>query len=852
MNNRIEEIFGQRVAGWAERTAIEVGDRRISYRELDERSNRVARRLVQAGVLRNDIVAIGTGNIDFFALAVLAILKAGAAYLSVDTRYPVERVSDILAAAAPRIFLSDADLPASLIPAGLPVIRDFMQDNSVGDPLEPLPPAGLSADDVACVFYTSGSSGRPKGIEVMHRGIPRLVSDTSLLSFGQNDRIGQATNFAFDVINFELWGALLNGGCIVRIPKHELLSAPALGAFLENKRITALMLTTSLFNALAAGDPTIFKPLQALVIAGEAADPHSIARVFHSGQRPARFVNAYGPTEATTFATWHEVTPTDVALGYIPIGKAVEGMRLYLLDDRMKPVPVGETGELLIGGPGVAKGYLRQPALTDEAFVANPFDPETAPRLYRTGDLCRQSPDGNLEYLGRLDDQVKIRGFRVEPSEVAAILRKLPGVEDAIVLSRTTAFKTQELIGFVRGKNLSEAKTLRSTLAKLVPDYMLPSIIYPIDAFPLTANGKLDRVGLLEKIRFDIQRAPTDGADEVGNRLAKIWMNVLKRDDIEQDDDFHELGGDSLSLMHLALEIETNFGVVLSPDVFVPPLILSLLADQIRAKLSLGESSKKTASASEEAKVFAVSYPWIMGQIPEEVGQALCGGRGRWMRLQLPLSYFGSTSTVTIEGMAEHLEQLVYTRSPTGPYVLFGHCITGLLAYELAQRLVAAGHTVSAVIAFDSYPVAKRTWLKRLRYAAWRISVFFDLDFKNQVSKLYSKARPGPVNQFQEHIRAVCWEAMRRYRPQPYNGRMLFFRHENEAALIEQDATAWRRLVRGELTEHLINMHDRGHVTSESVAAAFRELAAMLKKINLSDLAPIEHETVSDATPLTS
>lgn len=562
MGRRIEQIFSERAAQWKDRIAIEAEDRRTSYRDLDERSDRLARRLIAANVVRNDIVAVGTGNIEHFAVAMLAILKAQAAYLPIDTRYPVERIRYILSEALPRVVLADSDLPARLIPEGLPTISNFAQDDADRTEYRDLPSRVVgSADDTACIFYTSGSSGRPKGIEVAHRGIPNLLSDTALLPFGPNDRIGQATNFAFDVINFELWGALLNGGCIVRIRKSELFSAAAMRAFLESKRITVLMLTTSLFNALAAGDPTTFRSLQALVIAGEAADPHSIARVFHSGQ-PPRFINAYGPTEATTFASWHEITADDVVLGRIPIGKAVKGMSLYLLDNAMKPVPLGETGELFIGGPGVAKGYRGQTALTEAAFVANPFGSESAPRLYRTGDLCRELPDGSLEYIGRIDDQVKIRGFRVELSEVASILRGLPGVKDAAVLARTTSFNARELVAFVRGESLPPPKELRATLARLVPDYMLPSIIQPVEAFPPTANGKLDRAALLTNLPSQTQSASLrNQISEIEKQLAEIWKSVLRRGDIGSDSDFYELGGDSLSLMNLALEIETNLGV---------------------------------------------------------------------------------------------------------------------------------------------------------------------------------------------------------------------------------------------------------------------------------------------------
>ena len=308
VNQRVEQLFSERATRWSECAAIKIGERQVSYGDLDRLSNRLARRLIQQSVGRNCIVAVATGNIEYFAVAVLAILKTGAAFLPIDTRYSVERVRDILTDAAPAMLLADAAFPTGLIPAGLPVIRDFAQNSALDAYSHLSIETAGSADDTACIYYTSGSTGRPKGIEVAHRGIPSLVEDRDFVHFGPDDRVGQASNFAFDAITFEVWGALLNGGCIVHIPKDILFSSAALAEFLELEGITIVWLTTSLFNALSSSQPGAFETLRVLVIGGEAADPVPVGRVLRSGRAPRRLVNAYGPTEATTFATWHEVT----------------------------------------------------------------------------------------------------------------------------------------------------------------------------------------------------------------------------------------------------------------------------------------------------------------------------------------------------------------------------------------------------------------------------------------------------------------------------------------------------------------------------------------------------------------
>jgi amino acid adenylation domain-containing protein len=834
LNQRVDQIFGERIIRWGERTAIKAGDHQLSYTELDRLSNRLARRLIQGGVQNGEIVAVATGNIEAFAIAVLAILKAGGAYLAVDTRNPVERVRDILVDADPAILLADAQFPAGLIPSGLLVIRDFAADTSLNAFSDRAVEVPGGADDVACIFYTSGSTGRPKGTEVAHRGIPGLVGDRDFVPFGPDDRVGQASNIAFDAIAFELWGALLNGGCIVQIPRDVLFSALALAEFLVLERITIVFLTTSLFNALAASQPRAFGTLRVLVIGGEAADPLPIGRVLRGGQAPRRLVNGYGPTESTTFATWHEVTLDDVDAGRVPIGKPIRNMKTYILDENMMAVRCGEPGELFIGGPGVANGYLRQPGLTSERFIPDPFDTVSSGRLYRTGDLCRELPEGTIEYLGRIDDQTKIRGFRVEPFEVAETLRRLAGVEDAVVLARNASFGTKELIAFVRGDKLPSVEHLRQQMAGLVPDYMVPAIIQPIVKFPLTANGKLDRAALLAKIPSgDLDDGIGEQGNEIEKRVAAIWRHVLQRDDIVLDDDFRSLGGDSLSTMNLALEIENTFGVVFSVDHLASPLTISRLAADVSAQLGNMEPGNSTSPLNEydtSSKVFAIAYPWSMGLMPEEIGQALSDNR--WRHVQVPFTYFRTASTVTIEDMAVHLVRLICSLSPEGPYIIYGHCFTGLLAYEVGQRLLAAGHAVSMVVIVDSYPIVALTSLKGTRSLLRRAANFAKLDLKSQMTTLRRRFFPVRGVSYEDFIREACLRASHQYQPRPYCGRVVFFRPRNLTRLnIRRDPTAWRRLVRGSYTEHAVDFHDQSQVTAESVKSGYDEIVARLMEM---------------------
>ena len=857
-HQRVDHLFTQRLNRWPDRIAIQFGERQITYRELDRRSTILAHRLVGHGVRRGDIVALAVGDIEQFALASLAILKSGAAYLAMDTRYPVERSRDILIDARPVLLLAVADFPAKFIPPGLTVLNDF----TAPTPADSDQPIQLeaSADDAACICYTSGSTGRPKGIVVPHRGIPYLIGDRDLLPFVPDDRIGQASNFAFDAVTFEVWGGLLNGACVVHVPKEVLFSITVLRDYLVQYQISILWLTTSFFNALATRRPDGFGTLKSLIIGGEAADPAPIGRVLRSDSPPRRLVNAYGPTEGTTFATWHEVTLADVDAGQIPIGRPVWNMQVHVLNEQLAPVAEGEPGELFIGGPGVATGYLHQPQMTTERFIPNPLSQNPDDRLYRTGDLCCVLPNGEFGYLGRMDDQVKIRGFRVEPADVATSLRKLAAVDDAVVIARNASFGTKELVAFIRTTQIRSSELFRQELAQHLPEYMVPTMIACVNEFPLTANGKLDRAKLLAGIHAGVSvptpTTPTKPGDAIEPAIAAIWKNVLRREEIAPDVDFYALGGDSLSVMNLALEIEDQFSIVLTIDELPKPMTIPRLAELVRrhdGKLKAADAPVVNDDGSPVPAVFAISYPWAMGRMPEEIGRAL-SPRGHWRHIQMPNTYFRSATHVTIEDIAVLVEQAIRAQSADGPYILFGFCFPGLVAYEVAQRLLAAGKQVTAVVMADSFPMLPQTLPRRTLSLALR-SVRF---VKNRLwamlpqwprgshqkpakgpgsgKKAAAKAGAGANSSYEEFVRQACFRATVEYQPRPYPGRVIFF-HPAQTPFVDpfigRDFKCWQRLIRGTLTERTIELHDACNVSDDSVQSGYQELADHLKTMKL-------------------
>jgi amino acid adenylation domain-containing protein len=442
--NRVDERFMIVAARQPDAVAVQDGGTYLTYGELDRRADRLARHLSRRGAGPDALVALFMDRCADMVVAMLAVVRAGAAYLPIDPALPAARV---------RFYLCDVGAPPVLtlrhwrerLPSVATDVLCLDDDLPAADPLPPR--RNATGEEVAYVMYTSGSTGRPNGSRIPHRAIVRLVCDTDYVHIGPDDRVGHGTNVGFDPATFEVWGALLNGARLVVLPQERVLDPPALAADLRGHGITVLWLTAGIFHAVAAAEPGAFAGLTDLLVGGEQVDAHWVRRVLATGP-PRRLLNAYGPTETTAFAAWHLVREVPAGARSVPIGGPIAGTRLSVLDDDLRPVPPGATGELSIGGAGVAHGYHDRPALTAARFVP---DPSGAPgdRMFRTGDLVRRLPDGALEFLGRRDRQVKLRGVRVEPGEIEAALHALPGVRQCLVVSRDKPGGGQWLVAYV-------------------------------------------------------------------------------------------------------------------------------------------------------------------------------------------------------------------------------------------------------------------------------------------------------------------------------------------------------------------------------------------------------------------
>jgi amino acid adenylation domain-containing protein len=722
--------FEEEAARAPSRPAVVYEGAALSYGELNERANRLAHVLRTNGVERETLVALCLERSLDLVVAILAVLKAGGAYVPLDPDYPTDRLAFTLDDTAAPVLLTQEHLLERLPPHQARVVcLDRDAALIAASPAEN-PRVDMSPEDAAYVIYTSGSTGRPKGVTVEHRNVARLFTATDAwFSFRPDDTWTLLHSYAFDFSVWELWGALLYGGRLVVVPAATTRSPSALSDLLVAEEVTVLNSTPSLFltaleDLLHVGERLA---LRVVVFGGEALQPAALAPWFtRFGEHGPQLVNMYGITETTVHVTYRPIGPRDVLREVSPIGEPIPDLRTYVLDRHLEPVPEGVPGELYIGGSGVARGYLNRPELTAEKFVANPFGDG---RLYRTGDRARRV-GGELLYLGRTDHQVKIRGFRIELGEVESALRDHPEVRDAIVLAREDAGGDRRLVAYVLAhRPAPEAATLRDVLAMRLPNYMLPSAVMFLDAFPLTPNGKIDRATLLA-LPLTAQTGPgsrTAPRTETERAVAAIWQKLLSLEEIGADDDFFELGGHSLMAVRLMSEIERRFRVRLPLSaLFATATIagLSTLIDRERIEETTSSPlvSLRTGRAG-EPPLYLVA--WAGGEVlPYRNLVEKLDPDIPVVGLRAPGTDRRTSPLGSVEELADFYVGAITRAQPHGPYRLGGYCFSGIVAYEIARRLQERGEVIAALLLFDAYPFKPRPRPSALVRARTQLGAF--------------------------------------------------------------------------------------------------------------------------------
>lgn len=561
----IHQLFEAQVEKTPDAVALIFNNQHLTYRDLNNRANQLAKHLQSLGVGTEILVGICIERSLEMVVALLAILKAGGAYVPLDPGYPQERLAFMLSDTQVSVLLTQKELVTKL-PTHIALVICLDTDwNTIAQNKKDNLSTSVTADNLAYVMYTSGSTGTPKGVSVIHRGVVRLVKETNYAQLTPEEVILQLAPISFDASTFEIWGCLLNGGRLVIYPPNT-PSLEELGQIIQQYQITTLWLTAGLFHLIVDEKIDALKSLHQLLAGGDVLSVPHVQKFLQTVEN-CQLINGYGPTENTTFTCCHPITAPLQPDVSIPIGRPIANTQVYILDQNLQSVSIGEAGELYIGGDGLARGYLKRPDLTTEKFITHSFDNNLATRLYKTGDLARYLPDGNIEFLGRIDNQVKIRGFRIELGEIEREIAQHPNVREIVVLARQDEVGEKQLTAYIVPHYNSgyTHNKLRSFLQQRLPNYMVPSAFMMLESLPLTANGKVDRhkLPVPSRERPQLEQAYIAPQSDLERLLAGILSELLKIDRVGIDDNFFDLGATSISILQVAARIKQELGIEL-------------------------------------------------------------------------------------------------------------------------------------------------------------------------------------------------------------------------------------------------------------------------------------------------
>ena len=799
----LHELFEEQVERRPDAVAVVYESRSLTYDELNCRANQVARALRKEGVGPGALVAICLERSIEMVVGILGILKAGGGYVPLDPDYPEGRLAFMLEDTQVPVILVQQSLMGRLpehdarvicLDAGWDGLDQYGQDNVVNY---------AGPDDLAYVIYTSGSTGKPKGVSVPHRAVNRLTVNTNYISLAETDRIAQVSSISFDAATFEIWGALLNGATLVGINKRTILSADQFSHRLEEDQISVLFLTTAVFNHLVGENPAMFACLDYLLFGGDSADPEKVRDVLKTAP-PRHLINVYGPTENTTFSTWHEIRDLPDDAISVPIGRPISNTQVYILDGEMNPVPIGVYGELYLGGEGLALGYLNNHSLSSERFVPDPFNNLPGSRLYKTGDVARYREDGVIEFRGRMDNQVKIRGFRIEPGEIEAEIRQHPAVEEAIAVVFEETGGEKRLISYVTLKKPARIteEDLRSFLSERLPDYMRPAGYVILERFPLTENGKIDRQALPAPdmsmpLSTETYAAPRT---KVEKDLVEIWESLFDRKKIGIHDDFFHLGGHSLLAARLFSILRNRY----KRDLPLITIYESGTIEQI-ARLLTGDSCQALSLSSLAAVQSSGEKPpffWGLGTRASDQARRFLGGEQPFYVLQHQAQDGYRARYTQIEALARWYLEDIRAVQPHGPYFLGGFSFGGMVAYEIARQIEQSGDSVALLFLLDATQPGQKVIKKEavtqgctrkltisgrpgLVKGAWRRirRVFLSNGIK-EWAKLavchicFAMNIPMPVPLRSFYIIRIYKKAALGYRLVPLKGQVVFFQFE--------------------------------------------------------------------------
>jgi amino acid adenylation domain-containing protein len=700
----IAQLFEEQAELRPDSSAVVFESGRLTYDELNARANRVAHRLVSRGVGPEVIVGICAERSVETIVGLLAIAKAGGAYLPLDPTQPRDRLDQLIVDARPLLALAPEHL-RDLLPDELETLSIDGERPDEDDYRGNLA-SRVTSENLAYVIYTSGSTGRPKGVAVTHRNVARLVRNADYAELGPDQTILHCAPLAFDASTFEIWGALLNGGRLAIAPPGAPLSLDELRRVLREQAVTTLWLTASLFHHIVDVGLDALAGVRQLLTGGDVVSAKHAA-AFCDAFPSARLVNGYGPTENTTFSTFHRFAPeSDVAS--IPIGEPIANSRAYILGRDLEPAPIGVVGELYAGGDGLARGYWGRPDLTADRFIPAPFG-DVGERLYRTGDLAVRREDGNIIFMRRVDHQVKIRGFRVELAEIEASLMRIETIREAVVVADDYGDGERRLIAYATTRDRSALRIdeLRSRLTQLLPDYMIPSRFVVLESMPLTVNGKIDRKALPAP-NAQPRHACLGPRTVVEQVIAREFEETLGVHSIGIDDNFFHLGGNSLSGVKLIERLRSTLcGDLPVTAIFRAPTIAQLSSLMI-GREDMEQSCLVPMQRGPEDSTLFCAHP-AGGSIARyrALASAL-GGVATVVGIQSRGLLGSSQMDESLEEMATRYVEAIRRRQPHGPYHLLGWSMGGFTAFDMASILERSGERVAFLGILDTQFVAER------------------------------------------------------------------------------------------------------------------------------------------------
>lgn len=822
----IGALFAAVVAQHGDRIAVEINDRTLRYSELQQRVHALAEQLVAAGVKPGDPVGLCVDRGFEMVTAMLAILHCGGCFVPLDPAYPADRLQFMFDDTRVRVLLTQRHLKDAL-PAHQ--AKTLLLEDTSARARTIIPPAG-GPDDAAYIMYTSGSTGRPKGVVVPHRAIVRLVREQDFLPFGPELVFLQLSNISFDASTLEIWGALLNGGRLVLQPQQK-PTLQEITATIHEKGVTTVWFTAGVFNLLVDDHLERLRGLRHILTGGDVLSVPHVKKALQA-LGPGVLINGYGPTENTTFTCCHAIDDAARIKGSVPIGRPIHNTRVHVLDEALRPVPIGRTGELYAGGDGVALGYWDRPDLTAERFLPDPFSNTPGALLYRTGDLVRWTEDGLIEFIGRADGQVKVRGFRIELGEIENALNGHPLVKDRVVIARSDMGAEKQLVCYVvpsathhLGDPAEQERLIaavREHLRAELPEYMVPTAFVVMAGLPLNPNGKVDKKALPAP-EFRAQTTQTQfiaPRTHLERMLAGIWSHLLGVEKIGVHDNFFDLGGHSLIGIQLLAQVDDQLKKSHSLKALFQAPTIAEFAKLLEDEGASVEWENLSPIQPEGTKVpfFCVHGDEANYFIPRYLGNDQPfyaffhqGEDGKPIR------------HTQVELIAEHFIREMRTVRPEGPYLLSGYSFGGIVAFEMAQQLMAAGHEVALLALLDTYePTA---FIRTMREEAKWYDGLKKKALRWMVRRYMRRGQPLPPKLRHFYIIDTYDFAIRDYRPRPYAGTVTLFRAQDSTGPEEM---GWGAL--GRVRVHIIPGDHYSMVKEPQVRILANELGLVIDK----------------------